>query len=265
MPSSSRSSEPDAGPRPSGYEVRLPAFQGPVALLLSLIESERLEITAISLAAVADQYLAHLQALEERNPGELADFVAIAARLLVLKSRALLPAAPVADDEEDVAGSLIERLQEYRRFRDAARWLGTRLATGLSSYAREPDQAPLPTTILRPQSARRLLLAIRRLLPAAGDDGGLDSLGAPLISLASKVKLILRRILERGEVVLGDLIGLAHSRSEVVATFLAALELVRRGRVSARQDGLFGPITLVKATRQQPAQQEGPESLEQVC
>jgi segregation and condensation protein A len=231
------------------YQVSLPAFQGPLDLLLSLIESQQLEITAISLATVADQYLAHIRALPELDPEDLAGFVEVAARLLVIKSRALLPAPPSAVEEEDVAGDLIERLQEYRRFRQASAWLGERLQSGVEQYTREPSlPSATPGASLRPMLPIMLLQAAMRLLApiVAPPEEPDEYLGEAGVSIISRLKLVLRRLARETVVYFSDLIVGARSRSEVSVTFLAVLELVRRRRVQATQDGLFGPISLTK-------------------
>ncbi|MHB0876470.1 MAG: segregation and condensation protein A [Anaerolineae bacterium] len=245
-----RSTEPNGGPERPRYQVSLPAFEGPLELLLSLIESQQLEITAISLAAVADQYLAHLRTLPELDPEELAGFVEVAARLLVIKSRALLPAPPSEVDEEDVAGDLIERLQEYRRFRHASQWLAERLQSGVEQYGREPSlPSAAPGASLRPMLPILLLQAAIRLLspiitPPEEPD---EYLGEAGVSIFSRLKLVLRRLAHQAVVFFADLISGARNRSEVAVTFLAVLELVRRGRVRATQTELFGPIAISAA------------------
>jgi segregation and condensation protein A len=102
-----------------GYQVTLPVFEGPLDLLLHLIERQELDITAISLAQVTNQYLEYLGRVSERNPGNLADFLVVAAKLLLIKSRVLLPQPPVplAPEEEDVGDDLVRQLMEYKRFK----------------------------------------------------------------------------------------------------------------------------------------------------
>jgi segregation and condensation protein A len=106
----------------STYQVQLDVFEGPLDLLLRLIEREELDITLVSLALVADQFLAHIARLPDASAASLADFLAIGARLLVLKSRVLLPRPEneAASEEEDWGQDLVERLQEYRRYKEAA-------------------------------------------------------------------------------------------------------------------------------------------------
>ncbi|MEJ2735962.1 MAG: segregation/condensation protein A, partial [Anaerolineae bacterium] len=109
----------------STYQVALPVFEGPLELLLHLIEREELDITQVSLAQVTNQYLDYLAQLSERDPDNLADFLVVAAKLLLIKSRILLPQAPspTVSDEEDLGEDLVRQHKEYRRFKEAARWL----------------------------------------------------------------------------------------------------------------------------------------------
>ena len=104
------------------YRVRLPIFEGPLDLLLQLIEREKLDISVVSIAAVTDQFITHIREIEEVRPDLLADFLVLAARLVWIKSRILLPdPIPVeADTEEDPAETLARQLREYKRFKEAA-------------------------------------------------------------------------------------------------------------------------------------------------
>ena len=160
--------EPEARPetQPQVYRVQLPVFEGPIDLLLRLIEQRQLAVTAVSLASVADQYLEHIRSLDEQDGAELASFVEVAARLLLIKSRLLLPVPAAEEDEEegDLAGDLVRRLQDYRRYRQAADWLAQRRCMGLSLYAREPTLPDEPTAVLQPSSPHKLAEALERAL-----------------------------------------------------------------------------------------------------
>ncbi len=113
----------------SALRTRVPGFEGPLAVLLRLIEREELDITAISLAQVADQFVAYIAGQPDSDPGLLAEFAAVASRLLLLKTRVLFPRAPAVaerDREEDDADDLVRQLQEYRRFKSIAEALAAR-------------------------------------------------------------------------------------------------------------------------------------------
>src|SRR5437762_998724 len=133
------------------FTVRLEVFEGPLDLLLKLIERKQLEISKVSLAEVAEGFLIYLEAHPDMPPGPLASFVWVASKLLWIKSQALLPRPPVTrtdDDEEDPGDELLRRLEAYKRVQDAARWLRSREAEGLRSFERpvslEVPKAPRP-------------------------------------------------------------------------------------------------------------------------
>src|SRR5512136_316516 len=120
-------------PQPASYQVALPVFEGPLDLLLHLIEREELDITQVSLAQVTQQFLDYVTQASIQDPDRLVDFLVVAAKLLLIKSRALLPRPPTAAlrAEEDIEHDLVQQLLEYRKFREAAGWLGSLQALGL--------------------------------------------------------------------------------------------------------------------------------------
>ena len=119
------------------YQVQLDVFTGPLDLLLHLIEQQELDITAVSLAQVTDQYLVYITSSHQIAPDELTEFVTIAARLLLLKSQVLLPRPEQkAEEEQDVGDDLVRQLYEYKRFKQIAQLLEQRDEQGLHAYAR---------------------------------------------------------------------------------------------------------------------------------
>ncbi|MEX0785071.1 MAG: segregation/condensation protein A, partial [Dehalococcoidia bacterium] len=132
----------------AAFQFQLPVFEGPLDLLLYLIEREELEITAVSLVQVTDQYLSYLRSGDQIDATALAEFIAIGARLLYLKSRALLPPPqPDEDPLEELGDDLVQRLREYRRFKEAAASLRDIEESGQRAYPRlaPPPAMPLPT------------------------------------------------------------------------------------------------------------------------
>lgn len=231
------------------YRVQLPAFDGPLDLLLSLIQDRELDITVIALAAVTDQFLAHVRALDAPDPRLLADFLSVAARLLLIKSRSLLPPppAPNEDDEaeEDVGEALARQLREYQRFKQAAAGLQAREAANLQVFAREASPPALPPALgLDGVTLDDLMAALRRALarlPAA------PSAEMPVqphtVTVESKMAE-LRERMRWGRLDCNAWLAEATTRYEVVAGFLALLELVKERAVVARQDGVFATIWL---------------------
>ncbi|HEY2979571.1 MAG TPA: segregation/condensation protein A, partial [Anaerolineales bacterium] len=124
-------------PREDGYKVHTPVYEGPMDLLLDLIERAELDITAVSLALVTDQYLNYLHGLDEANPDEISAFLVIAAKLVLIKSEALLPRPPArAPGEEDLGQTLVEQLKLYKRFKEIGGWLMDRQENNLRTYLR---------------------------------------------------------------------------------------------------------------------------------
>ncbi|MCB0085653.1 MAG: segregation/condensation protein A, partial [Caldilineaceae bacterium] len=151
----------------AAYPVTLPAYEGPLDLLLQLIEKHELDINEISLVAVTDQYLSTIERLEEIEPGALADFLVIASKLLYLKSVSLLPKPqpPLDDEEEDVGDALIRQLLEYRQFKQAAQMLHEREEQGLRVYVRTAPKPDLERRLdMSNVDVHKLHQALRRVL-----------------------------------------------------------------------------------------------------
>jgi segregation and condensation protein A len=238
------------------YQVKLEVFEGPLDLLLHLIEHNELDITTISLARVADQYLAYLHLVQERRPDDMADFLVIAARLLLLKSRALLPQPPpLLEEQEDVGEDLVRQLREYKRFKEIATALRQRDQDGLHSYTRTVPTARIlnidPRLDLAGTSLDDLIGALRALLQEqeVEDTSGITP---HRVTIGEKIEQIDRLLHSRPAVTFGDLVEHATSRLEVIVTLLAVLELIRAGRVQVQQDSLFGTISITALTNAPP-------------
>jgi segregation and condensation protein A len=238
---------------PAEYVVRLPVFEGPLELLLTLIQRASLDITTVALAQVTDQYLAHLATVEQLDPDAIADFCEVAATLMLLKSRALLPRPPLAADEaaEEAGEALAERLRAYRRYRQAAATLGERERAGLHAYVRAappPDLAvPLdPGGVTAADLAAAFQAALASAAEAAADQPPpAPGVGPPAVRLADRLQQIGLLLAERGTVSFREvLLGHGRDREYVVVSFLAVLELLRRRVLRAVQAALFDEILL---------------------
>jgi len=231
------------------YRVRLPIFEGPLDLLLHLIEREELEITAISVAQIADQYLAYLSQMQEHRLSELADFLVMAARLLWIKSRALLPRPSCISEEEggeDPAEALARQLREYRRFKSAAAWLRARQEKGLRTYLRiAPPPAPPRRLPPGEYTLDDLLQAWRQAMAESVPPPPVDEVVAPLtVTIAEKIAQIMEAAARWGRVRFRQLLTQAASRVEIIVTLLALLELVKQQRVTMEQKRVFGEIII---------------------
>lgn len=231
------------------YTFQLPAFEGPLDLLLKLIEREELDITEIALAQVADQYLAHVRALEAPDPNALSAFLVMAARLLLIKSRALLPrpAAPSGPDQPlDEAAELARQLREYQRYKQAAQLLRAWEEQGRRSYLRlaPPALPALPRDDKLDVTLGDMIAAVQRrmqlLLPLEPPELPLPA--PKVITVAEMADRIRERLRAQGWVSFEDLLSLAVKRVEVVVALWSVLELLKRRAIVVEQAELFGTI-----------------------
>jgi segregation and condensation protein A len=233
------------GPPPE-FEVDVGVFEGPLPLLLHLIESAELDILTVPLARVADAYVTYL-ASHPVDAANLAAFVATAAQLILIKSKSLLPAEPTADllsgaediDEEE----LRRRLLAYRAIRDASRELAARDQVA-PMWRREPRSADLPEAPLAPLDHAILAAALAGLAAVAEPEPEPPEIVPREVTVGQQIQVLRAALGDRGSLVLQTVLAISTSRTERVVTLLAALELVRRRELRATQKTLFGPIVL---------------------
>jgi segregation and condensation protein A len=232
------------------YRVATEVYEGPLDLLLHLIERAELDITKLALAQVTDQYLEHLKQLPERAADEVSSFLVIASRLLQIKSEVLLPRPPLREaGEEDPGEALARQLLAYKRFKEIANLLDQRQEEGLRTYLRLAQPARIGTAVdLSGIDLSDLVDAARSVyarLLLEEDFPSLDSVvSAPKITIRQKISLIAGMLRERGHVSFQAMLGDARTRLEVVVTFLAVLELVKLHFVQVRQEHIFGEIEI---------------------
>jgi segregation and condensation protein A len=237
--------------RDDAYRVQLPAFEGPLDLLLQLIEREKLDISAISLAAVADQFLQTVRQMDAVEAADLSDFLVIAARLVWIKSRLLLPQPrpPSEDaDEEDPAEALARQLREYKRFKEAAAALRMIEEAGLRTYTRA---APPPELEARLDPAGGLMgdllgaaQAAFAALEAAAPDIPEGMVVPFKMTIHDQIVHIREVTAEGRRITFRSLLSGARHRLEIIVTLLAVLELIKRQAISVSQDVAFGEITI---------------------
>ncbi len=228
-----------------GYKVQVPVYEGPLDLLLNLIESAELDITTVSLALVTDQFLAYLKSLDELKPDEISAFLVIAAKLVLIKSEALLPRPPIRQSgEEDVGQALVEQLILYKRYKAIGAWLMMRQDLGLRSYLRiAPPPKLEPRLDLSTLTLQGLLDAAIRAFDREKEKQALGTVIAPpKITIREKIDLISQTLRQLQRSNFQGLIKDRSSRMEIVVTFLALLELIKRYRITAHQTDLFGEI-----------------------
>ena len=247
------------------YVVRLPIFEGPLDLLLHLIEKRQMEITTISLVAVTDQYLAYLQQweAEELPVANMAAFVSIAARLLFIKSQSLLPRTSRDEptEEAESAAEMAEELQwhlvEYKLTKEIATHLRQREASGLQTHGRsgllagiEAQLAWTPPTLVGLE-VQSLTTAFQRLLELRAKEAanGADFLPTARITVKERISEIANLLKTKPSLLLTEVIENESSRFVIIVTFLAVLEMWKHERIAVKQESLLGPILLERGTR----------------
>lgn len=228
-------------------DVALENFHGPLDLLLQLIEAKEMDITTVALAEVTEQFLSYLQQVEDHLPDELADFLVIATRLLLLKSYALLPY--LYTQEEEDPHELEAQLRMYKKYADATSAIALQWEKSQILYPKTalPVEASFrPPLTLTPQHMRELYIDILASLepvvriPKAAY--------AKVISLRDKLVHI-HDILEKNVVMhFQELIAGSNDRSDLVVTFLAILELVKQQSVIVKQSSSFSDIIIEKVS-----------------
>jgi segregation and condensation protein A len=231
--------------------VKTEVFEGPLDLLLHLIEKDELDITAVSLVKVTDQYLAALRAGDKIDLRALAEFVAVGATLLLIKSRALLPRSPeqaAVDDleVEEIALDLTAQLEEYRTFKQAASFLRELDDRGHRSFVRvaPPPVDWLPTGLER-ITLKKLMSVLTRALEKLPPEPEPERLQRPVVSVAAQREKLLTTVRARGSLPFSQLLAECRTRTEVIVTFLALLDLWKADELRAEQAGVFGEIVLV--------------------
>ena len=238
-----------------GPNVTIDGFDGPLELLLELVEEKKLDILTVRLGDLADAYLVRVRALDALPADEVASFLALASRLVLLKARSLLPAlTPIAEeDEAETEDELRARLMEYAVVRERASALGDRLRSGERAFHREGGTVDLPprggqVTALAAAWSRVLTLAAREReedLMAPGERYSVEQ-------RTSEIELIVR---ERGEITFSELLGSRATLGWAVVTFIALLDLYRRVVIDLEQDALFTDILIKKKEPATPVTQ----------
>lgn len=233
--------------RQLNYNVHTPVYEGPLDLLLNLIERSELDITTVSLATVTDKYLVYIKSLEQVNADEISAFLLIAAKLLQIKSEALLPRPPAREHaEEDVGQSLVDQLKLYKRYKEIGVWLSERQDENLRTFLRiAPPPKVEPKLDLSNLTLEKLVAVAEEAYTKERDKKPLGIIIAPpRITIREKIDLIAQTMKEVERATFRALLNQGASRLEIVVTFLAMLELVKRYRIHAHQEGLFGEIEI---------------------
>ncbi|PIR94293.1 hypothetical protein COT97_02280 [Candidatus Falkowbacteria bacterium CG10_big_fil_rev_8_21_14_0_10_39_11] len=227
------------------YKIKIEKFAGPLDLLLQLIEQEKLEVTEIALSQVTDQYIEYIEKLENRDPEELSDFLVIAARLLYLKSKAILP---IISEEEDF-DDLEKQLKIYKEFLDATKKVEEMLKLQNFTYSRERQKIDLvvefsPAENIKKDNLKEIFLSVlKRLDPLVKMPRKMIERS---VSLRQKILHLKELLSTRKKMSFKELFDQAESRTEVIMSFLAMLELVKQKHLTVKQGNLFEDIHIEK-------------------
>jgi len=233
-----------------GYQISTEVYSGPLDLLLQLIEKAELDITRLALAQVTDQYLEYLHELQEQNAAEVSAFLVIAARLVQIKSAALLPRPTISGQpiEEDPGEALALQLITYKRFKELGQFLEIRESAGLRTYLRLDSSLRIQVPGKLDLSELTLAGLIEAARDVLGGNGTLPPLSQvvsiPRITIRQKINTIVENLRKTGSVTFLKLLSSPQNRLEIVVTFLAMLELIKRRIVNVNQSALFGEIEL---------------------
>jgi len=233
--------------RQLNYTVHTPVYDGPLDLLLNLIEHAELDITSVSLAMVTDQYVAYINSLEQINADEISAFIVIAAKLLQIKSEALLPRPPVREHgEEDAGQSLVDQLKLYKRYKEIGGWINERQQANLRTYLRIAPPPKVEAKLdLSNITLEKLVAAAQIAFAKEAEKKPLgDVIAPPHITIREKIDQITKLMKEVERSSFSALIAEGASRLEIVVTFLAMLELIKRYRIHAHQEDLFSDIEI---------------------
>jgi segregation and condensation protein A len=235
-------------------QVRLPVFEGPLDLLLYLIRKDELDIYDIPIEQVTAQYIEYLDLMQMLNLELAGEFLVMAATLLYIKSRMLLPVDQQAIDEEaeeedDPRWELIRQLVEYKKFKDVAFDLRLREAERERVFPRKParpDFAPLPAPAAGEAGIFDLITAFKKILDRVQKAENLRDIFEDRFTVADKIGFVREIFMRERRRMFADLFEGTASRTEVVVTFLAILELIRLRFIAARQTRQFGEIEIVR-------------------
>ncbi len=242
----------DELPVASSYTIRTPAFEGPFALVLDLIEKRKLLVNDLTLSEITDDFIQHVRSKAEFPIEDAADFIQVAATLLLIKSKSLIPDLDLSDDEEEDVEDLKRRLAMYEKTRDAARLLGRIFGRDmmLSAGERTPDVAFGPSKDL---TSANLAAALREALTALEKEEKLpEARVRPMVTIEEMMDRLLGRVQKALNMSFKEFAGDAKEKVEVIVSFLALLELVKQGAVDILQHENFADIRITNTSAATP-------------
>ena len=255
------------------YQVKLNVFEGPFDLLVYLIEKARMNIYDIQIAKITQQYLFHVEKMKEEDPDHVGEFMVLAATLIEIKSRMLLPGEKELEEElemEDPRKNLVERILEYKQFKQAAELFGEweeenanriyKPQEELEEYDQNPEQEIIQVDLSQFFNHFQLFLEKRQKIAQIQSRYDTRKLEREKISVERQSERIRHLIKEKKQIKFSELELECDSRYEVAVTFLAMLQMMKRGKILVKQKVNFGEIFLQVITRESRKKSIGQEN-----
>lgn len=229
------------------FQVKTQQFEGPLHLLLELIEDQKLDVTRVSLAHVADDFLKHIDKKEGIDLGSLSDFLLVSSQLILLKSKALLPLFEFTKEEEVEIEDLEQRLKEYQRFKAVSQEIGKVRSLNKICFSKDEENFVsigfIPQDISKEQ-LHEVYVKILQEIPTKEELA--NHVMEEVVSLEEKIGQLGKTIEKRMKVAFHETIQQAENKIDIVVTFLAMLEMIKQRIVSVQQSELFGDIIIEK-------------------
>lgn len=238
--------------RSSSYTVKTPAFEGPFALLLDLIEKRQVSVSDLSLSQVTDDFITHVRSQAEFPIEDAADFIHVAATLLLIKSKSLIPELELSAEEEEDIDDLKRRLIAYEKAREASKTLARLFGTSVmvSRGEQTPDIVFAPSKDLSRDTLKDALT--RALTELEKEEPLPEARVRPLVTIEEMMDRLIARVQKAMTMSFREFSGEAKEKVEVIVSFLALLELVKQGAVDVLQHETYGDIKITNTTTDTP-------------
>lgn len=239
------------------YTIRMENFEGPLDLLCQLIDKNKMDIFDIKIAEITDQYLEYLKEMQKMNLDVTSEFIVMAARLIYLKSKSLLPSLAPKEEEEDEF-DLVKLLLEYKQYKEYTTTLKERIETYGKRYYKLPEKIELPKNKLEKEYSPDLIPELyNEFITRERQKKNLQAENinrlavSEKVTIKSKIKEILKELWKKPSFIFNKLFSpKKRSKVEIVTAFLSLLELSKMSRIQVSQDKLFGDINVVKLKKQ---------------
>lgn len=234
------------------YTIQTEIYEGPLDLLLDLITNAELDITRLSLAKVTDQYLARLESMQQTTATEISGFLVVAAKLIQIKSEALLPRPPLREaGEEDPAESLIRQLRIYRQVKQTALWLQAMESKGQRTYIRLAPPPVIEEELdLGDTTVNDLVELLKTLYHFEEDAIPLTSVVAiPRRTIKNKIRKLIEELRKHNRLSYRESLPENYDKTDAIVLFLAVLEMVKQQYATAQQEHLFSDIKIFAAEK----------------